>query len=131
MKIAIRARQRHAEISATLLNPQALGCRNVRLDLMRGRAFFLAILERSQPAPVQRRVRIRGVCDEALPQHEHRFAMLVYTFANKRNVRSQRHIAGNFLPNELELVRRRPHILPAAGDRIVPFGCVVLDGPCV
>src|SRR5258708_10557134 len=54
--------------------------------------------------------------------------MFVHAFAEKRNVRRQRHVAGHFLPRELESIAGKPHILAAARNRVASFRRVVFHG---
>src|SRR5882762_4990014 len=128
MKFTVRTRQRHREICTALLNPQTPRSRFMGLNLMRPCTLLLAILQRSQPAPMQGQVSIRGVSVEALPHHQHRLAMLVHPFADKGNVRRQRHVTRNLFPYKLKPVPRKPHVLAASSNRVAPLRRVELHG---
>ncbi len=70
-----------------------------------------------------RRIRV-----EVLANHQHRFAVFVHSFVEKCDVRRQRHVAGHFLPHELERIAAEPHILAAAGNRVAAFCGIVFRG---
>ncbi len=91
-------------------------------------AFLLAILQRSQAVPVQRRVRVRRIGIQALADHEHRFSVFVHALPEKGDVRRQRDVAGHLLPRELESIVAEPHIPAASGNRVAPFRRVVFHG---
>src|SRR6266545_4868604 len=78
---------------------------------------------------MQRGVGIGGISVKTLADEEARFAMRIPAAAEKGNVCRECHVAGNFLPNEMKRVIGKPHVLPAAGDRVSAADCIVLDGP--
>src|SRR5467141_2526377 len=128
MKFAVFLREPQGEVRAALFYPQPRRRGNVGLDFVRDRALLLAILQRSQTAAMQRRVRVRRIGIQALADHEHRFSVFVRALPEKGDVRRQRDVAGHFLPRELESVASKPHVLAAAGDRVASFRRVVFHG---
>ncbi len=77
---------------------------------------------------MQRGVCIRRIRIQTLPDHQHRFAMFVHSFAEKRDVRRQRDVTGNLLPNKLESIVGGPHVLAASGNRVASFRRVIFHG---
>ncbi len=78
---------------------------------------------------MQGNVGIRGIGVESLANHHYSFAMRILACANKAQIGGNGNIAGNFLPNELESIRGKPHVLSAAGQGIALLGSVVVHGP--
>ncbi len=76
---------------------------------------------------MQGHVGIRRIGVECLPDHQHGLAMGILALAQEVHVCRQRNIPGDFLPDEMESVRGKPHVFAAAGKRIALPAGVVLD----
>jgi len=101
------------------------------MNLARHRTFLVAKLQRSHAAGMQSYIGINRIRIQSLPQHQHGFLVLIAAFVQKRNVSGQSHVARYFLPYELKRIRREPHILAAARDRVGSLRAIVVDRPCV
>src|SRR5260370_34086543 len=123
-KFSARIREPKGKILTAFSDPWALGCGNVGLNFVRGRAFLFAILQRCQAAAMESHVRIRRLHVQAWADHQYCLTVFVHSFAKKRNVRCQRDVTRHFLPRKLEGVFAKPHILAAAGNRVAS-GCRV------
>ena len=121
--------QRHVNVVSALRDAQASGRGNVRLNLVRDGAFLVTELERGQAAGVERHVGVGRVRIQALAEDQHCLLVFVSAGVRKRNVGRQCNVAGNFLPHEVKGVRRRPHILAAAGYGVGLLCIVVFDRP--
>ena len=65
------------------------------------------------------RTHIRRVGIQTLPHHQHAFAMRISSLRKNRDVRRNRSIPGrNLLPDEVELVKIRPHVRSTGRDAI-------------
>jgi hypothetical protein len=77
------------------------------------------VLQRSQAIPVQRHIGVRGICIEALADHERSLTMRHGAGADEVYIGSECHVTGHFLPGELEGVGHRPDVGAAAGDPVL------------
>src|SRR5271166_2720683 len=65
---------------------------------------------------------------EGLADHEHGFAMRISASAEEGDIRGEGNVSGDLLPDEMEVVDAKPHILAAAGDGICVACAVIQDG---
>jgi hypothetical protein len=74
---------------------------------------------------VERDHHLFGVVLERLADHEHRFAVAVALGIRKGDVRRDRHVARQLLPQEPELIARIPDVVAGGIDRVGLVGGVV------
>ena len=110
-RLAVRAQEKRDGVAA-FFKAQALGRADVESDVLRGVALVAPVLQRRFAVSVNCRVRIERVRIERLPEHEQRLAMRARsrTGLSQLHVGRQRHVAGNFLPDEMECVDVDPEI---------------------
>ncbi len=123
--------QVHPYILPTLLNPQPFRRGNVRLNFMRSGTLRIAELQRGQPISMKRSIRVGRIRVQALPDHQNRFTVRLLALPNKRHFRSQRNIPGDFLPDKVEVIPSKPHILATAGNRVPSRARIVSRRPFV
>src|SRR6266568_1840871 len=76
---------------------------------------------------MQGRIRVSGVGVETLAQHETGLSMRIAARCDERNIRRQRHVAGNLFPYEMKGVVREPHVFAATGDAIASARSIAFD----
>ena len=110
-RLAVRAQEKRDRVAA-LFKPQPLGRADVEGNVLRGVALVAPVLQRRLSGAVNRCVRVERVCIERLPEHQQRLAMRARsrTGLSQLHVGRQRHVAGNFLPDEMECVDVDPEI---------------------
>src|SRR5215467_9576272 len=110
-----------------LFDPQMRRSPVGRRHLIGDPALFRTELQRGHAVPVPRDVHIDRVFLEALPDHQHRFAVRVSAASDKGNIRGKCDVPTHLLPDELQLVLSKPHVLAASRNRVGSLGRVVFD----
>jgi len=82
-------------------------------------------LERCQSIAMNRCVGIDGIGVERLANEKAGLPMIVATRSNERDVRGERDVSRDFLPNEVKRIVGEPHVVAAACDSVGLFNLVV------
>ena len=109
---------RHGDKVALLLDADPARRGDIGLNLARDAARRLPVLQRGEAVAMNDRVGVGGLGIEALTDEQTRLAMGIAAGADPANVRRQRDIARHPLPDEVQRVFGKPHVLAAAGDEI-------------
>src|SRR5256885_5357185 len=97
------------------------------LDFARWAGFFVAELQGGHAVAVESDVDVGRIGVERRTRHEERFTVGIHAFAEKLNVGLERTVAGNFYPDEMEIVFIEPDIFPAGSDGVGLVRGVVND----
>ena len=114
----------HGNVIAAFFQPHANRRGDIRLDFVRHRAVRFAVLQRRQPAAVNRDIRVSRTGLQRLTDEQTGFAVWIAARAEEADAGREREIARHFFPDEMERVIGEPDIGTAASDEVFAFGRV-------